>query len=183
MGMAWFFEGTGTQLGFSVSDSGKLNAYGTCSQRCRPQGGDVDIFRYVEGIQGLWSLHSSDAAEHEYDGVGRGLKAFFVRNEWRAAALIHYYEQDKQQPAAVGAFIVMPPSVAQETLSLFKTAFGNAQIRYVITLGFLGLRPSDAAPSDIIPSVAEFVEPDFHKRRAYFSDEVTVSVLASAPDA
>ena len=132
--MAWFLEGTGTQLGFSVSDSGKLNAYGTCSQRCRPQGGDVDIFRYVGGIQGLWSLHSSDAAEHEYDGIGRGLKAFFVRNEWRAAALIHYYEQDKQQPAAVGAFIVMPPSVAQETLSLLKTAFGNAQIRYVITL-------------------------------------------------
>src|SRR4029453_14228935 len=105
--MACFFEGTGTQLGFSVPDSGKLNAYGTCSQSCRPQGGAVGIFRYVGGIKGLWSLISSDAAEHEYDGAGRGLKAFFVRNEGHAAALIHYYEQDRQQPAAVGASIVM----------------------------------------------------------------------------
>ena len=180
--MAWFFEGTGTQLSFSISHSGKLKAYGTCSQSCSPTGGDFGIFQYVRGIQGLWSLHSSDAAEHEYDGAGRGLKAFFARNEGRAAALIHYYERDKQEPAAVGASIVMPPSVVQETLSLLKAAFGNPQIRYVIALSFIGLRTSDAAQSDM-PSVAEFVEPDFLKRRAYLSDEVTVSVLASAPGA
>jgi hypothetical protein len=68
----WFFEGTGTQLGFSISDSGKLSAYGTCSQSCRPSSGDHRIFQYVRGIPGGWSLHSSDAAEHEYDAVGRG---------------------------------------------------------------------------------------------------------------
>jgi hypothetical protein len=77
----------------------------------------------------------------------------------------------------------MPPSITQETLSLLKAAFGNPQIRYVIAMRFLGLRPSDAAPSDIIPSIAEFVEPDLLKRRAYLSDNVTVSVLAFAPGA
>jgi hypothetical protein len=72
--MVWFFEGTGVQLNLRVSEAGNLGAYGTCFQSCQPAGGPTGIYRYVNGIEGSWSLHSPDAAEREYDGVGRALK-------------------------------------------------------------------------------------------------------------
>jgi hypothetical protein len=172
----WFFEGTGIQLGFSISETGDLSAYGTCSQSCRPDTGSADIFRYVSGIEGSWSLHSSDAPEHEYDGVGRGLKAFFAQNEGRAAALIEYFPRDKQGAASVDASILMPRSAIQDALSLLKLAFGNPSIKYVITLSFIGFSVMEGPQH--IPNVAEFVDPDVWRRRAYLSDEVSVSVRA-----
>jgi hypothetical protein len=174
--MAWFFEGTGTQLGLSISATGNLNVYGTCSQGCQPVGGDLDIFHYVDGIEGSWSLHSSHAAEREYDGAGSGLKDFFEQNQGRAAGLISYYGQDKQDPATVGASILMSRPMFEDTVSLFKLAMGNPKIKYVITLDFYGM--SAAASTSEIPSLAEFVNPDLKLRRADISNEVTVSVLA-----
>jgi hypothetical protein len=176
--MAWFFEGTGTQLGFSISETGNLSAYGRCSQFCRPETGSADIFPYVSRIEGGWSLHSSDAPEYEYDGAGRGLKAFFAQNEGRAAALIEYSPRDKEQAAIVGASILVPRSAMQDALSLLTLAFGNPSIKYVITLSFMGLRDMEGPPSTI-PNVAEFVDPDVLRRRAYLSGEVDVSVLAA----
>src|SRR5262245_12198028 len=155
--MSWFFEGTGTQLGFSVSAEGHLSAHGWCSQHCRPQSGP-NIDRYVNGIQSSWSLHSSDAAEHEYDGAGRGLKDFFAQNDGRAAGLITYYDRDKQSPAMVGASILMPRPVFQDAISLLKLAIGNPKIKYLIVLDFIGL--SAGAPHPHIPTLEEFVNPD-----------------------
>jgi hypothetical protein len=174
--MAWVFEGTGTQLGFSISKTGNLSAHGTCSQFCRPHGGSADIFPYVSGIEGGWSLHSSDAPEHEYDGAGRGLKAFFAQNEGRAAALIDYFPRYEQEAPLVGASILMPRSAMQDALSLLKLALGNPSIKYVITLSFIGLSVMEGP--QIIPNLAEFVDPDVLRRRAYLSNEVSVSVRA-----
>ena len=137
--MTWFFEGTGTQLSFSLSATGNLSAHGTCQQSCSFQGGDPDIFRYVCGAEGAWSLHSPDAQEHEYDGVGRGLKTFFGQNGGRAAALINYHPQSEHGQALVGASILMPPPAFNEALSLLRAVMGNPQMTYIITLEFSGL--------------------------------------------
>ena len=177
--MTWFFEGTGTQLSFSLSATGNLSAHGTCQQSCSFQGGDPDIFRYVCGAEGAWSLHSPDAQEHEYDGVGRGLKTFFGQNGGRAAALINYHPQSEHGQALVGASILMPPPAFNEALSLLRAVMGNPQMTYIITLEFSGLSVPEAVPNPI-PKVSEFVEPDILSRRAYMSNEVSVTVLTAA---
>jgi hypothetical protein len=170
--MAWFFEGTGAQLNLRVSEEGNLSAYGTCSQSCQPTGGPTGIYRYVNGIEGSWSLHSPDAAEREYDGVGRGLKDFFAQNNGRAAGLITYYDRDEQHSALVAASILMPRSAFQDTIALLKLAMGNPKIKYVVTLDFLGL--SSGAPG--IPTLAEFVNPDIMRKQGYLSQEVSVTI-------
>jgi hypothetical protein len=177
--MTWFFEGTGKQLGLSLSPKGCWSANGTCSQSCRPQSGDPGIFKYVEGVQGSWDIHSPDAEEHEYDGLGHGLKAFFDKNEGKAAATIRYYNKyDAKNPALVGASILMPQPAFNDLLALFRTFIGNATLTYVITLEFIGFRPADAETSDVLPSISEFVNPDLLDARPYFSDKVTVNVRA-----
>jgi hypothetical protein len=128
-----------------------------------------------------WDLHSSDAAEHEYDEVGHGLKSFFTQNDGRAAALITYFEPQRQRPAIVGASILMPRSVFQDTISLLKLAIGNPKIKYVIALEFYGLSDLGAPTTSTLPNIAEFVNSDFLHRRAYFSSEVSVSV-SHVPD-
>jgi hypothetical protein len=174
--MAWFFEGTGTQLSFSVSAEGNLSAHGWCSQLCWPQGGP-SIDHYVNGIQGNWSLHSPDAAEHEYDGAGRGLKDFFAQNEGRAAGLITFHDRDEQHPALVGASILMPRPMFQDAISLLKLAMGNPKIKYVIMLDFLGL--SAGAPHPTMPTLEEFVNPDILQKRGYLSHEVSMTLRAA----
>jgi hypothetical protein len=175
--MAWFFEGTGQQLGLSLSRNGSWSAYGTCSQSCHPSAGDLNILGYLKGgVQGSWSIHSPDAEEHEYDGVGRGLKGFFHNNEGKAAAIIHYHNSDAQNPALVGASILMPQPAFNETIALFKTVIGNSKITYGIALEFLGFRNPEVEPSDLLPSVREFVDPNLFDARPYFSREVTIYV-------
>jgi hypothetical protein len=102
--MAWFFEGSGQQLGLSCSPKGFWRAYGTCSQRCLPKAGDAEIFKYVKGIQGAWSINSP--ASGWYD---KYLKDFFDNNKGNAAARIAYYNgKQPQYPAFVEASILMP---------------------------------------------------------------------------
>ena len=120
-------------------------------------------------------MHSHGAQEYEYDGAGRGLRAFFTKNGGHAAALIQYYERDREQAAAVGASILMAEPYFDRAISLFQPILGNPEIKYIITLEFIGLRRAEARP-DAIPNTAEFIHPEFMKRRAYMSHEVSISL-------
>lgn len=173
--MSWFFEGTGAQLGFSISPTGKLHASGSGTQHCRPQGGDPEIFQFVSRTGGHWSLHTTENDEADYDGAGRGLKTFFAANDGRAAGMIQYFDPYEKEAASIGASILMPVDPAARVFSLFKAILGKPNCRYVISLNFFGLSMEDV-PTNDIPKVAEFTHIDFLKRRAYFSDTVTVSV-------
>ena len=113
--------------------------------------------------------------EHEYDGAGRGLKAAFLKNGGKACAIIQYFDKDAQNAPAVGLDVLMNPQTAAEVINLFRSIMGRPDVRYVISVGFLGLRGKES-PGNAIPSVAEFIDTDFLRRRAYISDEVSISV-------
>ncbi|HXF87072.1 MAG TPA: hypothetical protein VNK48_01805 [Xanthobacteraceae bacterium] len=177
--MAWFFKGKGSQLGLSLSRRGVWHAYGTCAQTCMPSGGDIGVLQYVEGIEGIWSLHSSDAEEAEYDPAGLGLKRVFEQNDGRAVALIHYHHKDERNSAAVGASILMPSKLSDEVFTLFRSIIGNDRINYIITIDFIGLR-LNTVEFTTIPSLDEFVERDFLKHRAYLSTGVSIAILGNS---
>jgi hypothetical protein len=176
--MSWFFEGNGQQIGFSVSENGVLSAYGKCSQHCDPGEDWIGIRSRTNGVAAEWKICTSANEEHEYDPIGpigRGLKNFFAENGEKAAGKINFNPAAGEQAAVVSFSVLAPNDFAASAFTLLKAAMGNPSFRFVIAAEFMGLSLEDV-PTNPIPKLSEFTDPDLLKRRAYFSRDISLSV-------
>ena len=167
----WYFEGTGQQLCLGLSEYGTRSARGICRQA---RDGRFSNGVAEKLIDGDWSLHSPEAEEHEYDGGGLGLKAFFAQNEGRAAGIIQCWEKNQQFEGLVGANILMARPAFDEIISLFKAIIGNPSITYEIRLDFDRFRANEDQFTRI-PRVGGFLNED----SPYLCHGVSINVSAS----
>jgi hypothetical protein len=176
--MSWFFEGNGQQIGFSVSENGVLSAYGRSKQTCHPDPDWAGIRSRTNGVAAEWSICTPANEEHEYDPIGpigRGLKNFFAENGKKAAGRINFHPAAGKGDALVGLSVLAPNDFAVSAFTLLKAAMGNPSFRFVIAAEFMGLSLEDV-PTNPIPKLSEFTDPDLLKRRAYFSRDISLSV-------
>jgi hypothetical protein len=178
--MGWSFEGNGQQIGFSVSSNGVLSAYGPCSQDCFPSGGDPIVVHRMRNIAANWRLCTPASEEHEYDGIGWGLKDVFTKSGGKAVGMIDFDPGSKGgETPLVGLSVLAPNDFAASAFTLLKSAMGNPVFRFVIIADFFGLSVEEAEPNPI-PKFADFANPDLLRRRPYFSDTISISVRTFA---
>jgi len=175
--MVWSFKGTTQQTWLSLSPDGHWSLHGESSQHCYPEGGVVEILKYVDvdGVLAEWHIHSFDASRHDYDSLG-DLKTLFENNEGKAVASIEFQWGPGPKSTLVKVSIVMPPAILNDLITRFRTTNGNAATKYSIDLEFLGLRDPDVPPSELPPSISEFVKHERLGRRPYLSRKVTVTI-------
>jgi hypothetical protein len=176
--MAWLFEGVGQSTGIRVTAAGTIHIFGSGTQRCSPASGDFDVIDLVRNIEGAWSINSSDAGEIDYDGAGMGLKNFHQESHSRISGMINFYHPRRGypvMPAMVAASIIVPASEMTTFFELAKLLLIEPKLRFQLALDFTGLRVEGAESPN--PSYAEFSAGDLLSKRAYFSNEISFSVL------
>lgn len=88
--------------------------------------------------------------------------------------MIEFHPADGREKAWLGVSIMLPGATFEKALELFKFVLGRSDVGYQIVLGFIGLRVPEAQTDT--PTVDEFFHSDCLKRKAYFTDEVTLRV-------
>jgi hypothetical protein len=177
--MAWFFEGNGQQVGFSVSANGVLSAYGLANQDCQPDSENTSIVSHVKNALGSWKLCTPANEAHEYDNggpIGGSLKHCFQENESKATGRISFLPSEGMiRTPTVSLSILAPNDFAASAFTLLRATMGNPAFRFVIIADFHGLS-MDHVPTNRIPKVSEFTNPNLLQRRAYFSNRISLTV-------
>jgi hypothetical protein len=169
----WYFEGSGKSLsiGITANGSGSVNAAGT--QECRPTVDDENDARHMRGLEGFVSIHPSTADEVDYDGSGFGLKAHYEKHQ-KQVGMITWFETDAERPGFIGLSILVPSPVMDRIVMLMRDLMATPNLRYFIAVEFGGFKVEGAESAT--PTIGEFMDRVFLRRKPYFSQEVTVTV-------
>lgn len=98
--MVWYFEGTGTDINFAVSERGILHAYGAATQSFHTSGPTygVGAEQLYDVKGGTWSIYPP-VSHGEFDGLDRGLWKFFESIQQQKAVV----EESRPKPEFVDA--------------------------------------------------------------------------------
>jgi hypothetical protein len=177
--MAWFFECSGANIIFSIGEEGTLFAYGNGKQEFSPLEGDTKRIRALRGIKaGSWSIHPPvQDGEIHFDSVGRGLWKHFESLQGRSAGMIAYYPETRDgQGALISGTAIFPEPAATHALELLKLVHGRPNWRVLLSFKFVGFH---VVGSGRDPTAEEFMDDDLMRQRFYFSDGVSLTVLAA----
>jgi hypothetical protein len=115
--MSWFFEGNGQQIGFSVSESGVLSAYGRCSQNCDTDCVLMAVVPRMNDVAADWRIYTPASENDEYELFDGGLKNFFAENGEKEVGRIYFFpaSEDKDEQASI-LLSVLAPTTSQHQL-------------------------------------------------------------------
>jgi hypothetical protein len=145
---------------------------------------------HIRNVAASWSICTPADEEHDMPDPIRGtLKNFFAENGQKAVGRINFHPAEERREPLVGLSILAPNDFAASAFTLLKAAMGNPSFRFFICAEFSGLhqqaeidraaeRGVDVAQLKLGPTDSEFTNPDFSKRRDYFSREISLSVRA-----
>jgi hypothetical protein len=174
--MSWTFLGTGVDISVGVGSDGSFQISGAGKQMCNPSGGDIGVIRETKDVQSLWNIRAESRTS---DDLGYGqmtLRRYFNDQDGRTSAAIHLFKEEPPQISKIVANVLTLPDSMGRFFEAARLVVGRADLQYVLTIHFLGLRQEGAESPK--PSLAEFMHSDPFKNRPYFSDHVTFNVQA-----
>jgi hypothetical protein len=165
--MAWFFESTGADVDFCISEHGTFYARGASRQWFTAMTGNAPDLERLHAIEtGYWSIHPPIKDELAFDGSGRGLWGHFENAQGKPAGMIKFSGRTQDMDPAVFGVTIFPEPAARQALDLLKMIHGRADWRILLILNFSGFRETGAdSPT---PTAEEFMREGLFENRVCF---------------